>query len=95
MKPFERYINHLKLDKDILEVYVELRHAFKREGWNEEDLKNPPYYPNDIMRNFQRFSDLHSKLFRELRILFPDTEQNEFAESLKEKLRKIDLKTPL
>ena len=81
-------------DIDILETYRELRQAFQREGWTEKDLEKPPYYPNDVMRNFQKFSRLQDKLFFDLKSFF-DIDHNEFVDYLQDKLKKIDLETPL
>ncbi|MDA9279987.1 hypothetical protein N9P74_00340, partial [bacterium] len=52
------------------------------------------YYPNDIMRNFQRFSNEQNKLFFELKGIF-DIDFTEFNEYLTVILQKIDDKTPL
>ena len=95
IKHYAKYITTLKADEDILETYRELRRAFRREGWTEKDLEKPPYYPNDIMKNFQKFSSLHSKLFEELKGFFPDIDHNEFVEYLKNKMALIDLEIPL
>ena len=95
IKHYTKYITTLKADEDILETYRELRRAFRREGWTEKDLEKPPYYPNDIMKNFQKFSSLHSKLFEELKGFFPDIDHNEFVEYLKNKSALIDLEIPL
>lgn len=81
-------------DKEILETYRDLRRAFQREGWSDEDLVSPPYYPNDIMRNFQKFSSLRGKLFFELKSFF-DIDHNEFVDYFQDKLKEIDLETPL
>jgi hypothetical protein len=95
IKHYAKYITTLKADEDILETYRELRRAFLREGWTEKDLKKPPYYPNDIMKNFQKFSSLHSKLFKELKGFFSDIDHNEFVEYLKNKMALIDLELTL
>jgi hypothetical protein len=47
------------------------------------------------MRNFQKFSSLHSKLFQELKSFFPDIDHNEFVHYLRGKLQIIDSETPL
>lgn len=95
MKHYKKYISVLKADEDILETYRDLRRAFQREGWTEKDLEKPPYYPSDIMRNFQKFSGLHSKLFSELKSFFPDIDHNEFVVYLQDKLKEINKEIPL
>lgn len=93
-KPWIKYLNTLGVDDELLSVYLELRHAFKREGWSEEDLKKPPYYPQDIMYNFQKFSSLQSSIFFELKSFF-GIDFNEFTDYLQNKLHEIDKQTPL
>ena len=80
--------------KDIADIYYALRLAFIREGWSQKDLEKPPYYPNDIMRNFQRFSNEQNKLFFDLKGIF-DIDFDEFNEYLTPILQRIDDKTPL
>jgi hypothetical protein len=93
-KHFDKYIGLTNSDKELLETYRNLRIAFQREGWSEKDLESPPYYPTDIMRNFQKFSNLRDELFLELKSFF-DIDHNEFVDYLQDKLKKIDLETPL
>lgn len=93
-KHYDKYVRTLNADNDLLETYRDLRRAFKREGWTEKDLEKPPYYPNDVMRNFQKFSDLRGKLFSELRSFF-DIDHNEFVDYLQDKLKIINLEIPL
>ena len=80
--------------KYIVYIYYALRLAFIREGWSQKDLEKPPYYPNDIMRNFQRFSNEQNKLFFDLKGIF-DIDFDEFNEYLTVILQRIDDKTPL
>ena len=89
-----KYIDTLGVDNELEQTYYNLRKAFQREGWTEEDLVRPPYYPNDIMRNFQKFSSLRDKLFSELKSFF-DIDHNEFVDYFQDKLKEIDLETPL
>lgn len=93
-KHYNKYVAMTDADKEILETYRELRKAFQREGWSEEDLVRPPYYPSDIMRNFQKFSTLRNKLFFELKSFF-GIDHNEFVDYLQDKLQEINLETPL
>ena len=94
-KHWMKYIDTLGVDNELAQTYYNLRKAFKREGWTEEDLKSPPYYPTDIMRNFQKFSDLRNEVFFEIKSFFGDVDHNEFSDYLMDKLKIIDLKTPL
>lgn len=94
-KHWMKYIDTLGVDNELTETYYNLRKAFQQEGWTEEDLKSPPYYPTDIMQNFQKFSRLKDKVFFEIRSFFGDVDLNEFNDYLMDKLKIIDLKTPL
>ena len=80
--------------KRLEDIYYQLRLSFIREGWSEEDLENPPYYPQDIMENFQKFSEEQSRLFFESKGFF-DIEWEEFTDYLSNRLQRIDKKTPL
>jgi hypothetical protein len=94
MRPFEKYIKQLGADKELQSIYRKLRNCFKREGWSEEDLVKPPYYPQDIMRHYQAFSGEQSRLFNEVRMYF-DIDHNEFIDYLKKEMKQIDDETPL
>ena len=92
---WQKYLEVIDELKELKSIYRELRMAFRREGWTEEDLKRPPYYPKDILVNFQRFSDEQSRVFILLKDFFDIKDFNEFADYLKEILRIIDLEIPL
>lgn len=81
-------------DKELMDIYLSLRLAFIREGWTEKDLERPPYYPTDIMKNFQKFSDEQKRLFFELKGFF-NIDWHEFLDYIKPRLLKINEKTPL
>ena len=94
-KAWEKYVDKLNADRELQEVYRDLRRAFKREGWSEKDLVKPPYYPTDIMKNFQKFSGLRDKLFHELKTYFDIVDHNEFSDYIGDRLKLIDIETPL
>ena len=94
-KPWQKFIDELHPESELISVYKKLRHAFNREGWTEEDLVRPPYYPTDIMQNFQKFSGLRDDLIRELKSYFGTIDHNEFSDYLQNKLKHIDLEIPL
>ena len=77
------------------DVYRKIRHAFQREGWTQEELENPPYYPNDIMNYYQKISNLITDLKSEMRTYFGDIDINEFTDYIHSKLKHIDLEIPL
>ena len=94
-KAWEKYVNKLNPDRELMEVYRKLRHAFNREGWSEKDLVKPPYYPTDIMSNFQKFSGLSDKLYHELKTYFDIIDHNEFSDYISNRLKLIDIEIPL
>ena len=94
-KAYQKYVEKLNADKELLDTYRKLRYAFNREGWTEEDLERPPYYPTDIMGNFQKFSGLRDKLYHELKTYFDIIDHNEFSDYIGDRLKLIDIKTPL
>jgi hypothetical protein len=94
-KAYQKYVDKLNADRELQDVYRDLRQAFKREGWTEEDLVKPPYYPTDIMKNFQNFSELRDKLYHELKTYFDIIDHNEFSDYISSRLKQIDLETPL
>lgn len=94
-KAYKKYVDKLNADRELQDTYRALRHAFNREGWTEEDLVRPPYYPKDIMRNFQEFSELRDKLYHELKTYFDIVDHNEFTDYISGRLKLIDLEIPL
>jgi hypothetical protein len=94
-KAYQKYVERLRADKELQDTYRDLRHAFNREGWTEEDLVRPPYYPTDIMSNFQKFSGLRDKLYHELKTYFDIIDHNEFSDYIGNRLKLIDLEIPL
>ena len=93
--PWEKYMDELSPESEIIDVYRKLRKAFRKEGWSDEDLKHPPYYPNNIMNYYREMSHLIDKLKNELRLYFNDIDKEEFNNYLMNKLKHIDLEIPL
>jgi len=94
-RPWMKYIDTLGIDNELMKTYRKIRLAFQREGWSDEDIKSPPYYPNDILSNFQKFSTLRDNVYSELRSFFGDVDNNQFNDYIMNKLQIIDLETPL
>jgi len=94
-KAYQKFVETLNADKELQDVYRDLRNAFNREGWTEEDLVRPPYYPKDIMKNFQKFSGLRDKLYHELKSFFDIIDHNEFSDYIGDRLKLIDIEIPL
>jgi hypothetical protein len=94
-KAYQKFVETLNADRELQNVYRDLRNAFNREGWTEEDLVRPPYYPTDIMKNFQKFSGLRDKLYHELKSFFDIIDHNEFSDYIGDRLKLIDIEIPL
>ena len=92
---WKQYMDTIHPESELARVYRKLRHSFNREGWSEEDLKNPPYYPQDIMNGYQKMSYLINDLKSELKSYFGDIDNEEFTDYLHSKLKNIDLEIPL
>ncbi len=95
MKSWEKFIIQLELTKDIEKTYLKMRKIFKREKWNEDDLLRPPYYPNDLMRLFQKFSEERDEIFKTLRDYGFKVDNLMLSSFIKKKLTYIDNETPL
>ena len=94
-KPWQKFMDELHPESELISVYKKLRHAFNREGWTEKDLERPPYYPQDIMNGYQKMSYLVGDLKSELKSYFGDIDNDEFTDYLQSKLKHIDLEIPL
>ena len=94
-RPWQKFMDEIHPESELSAVYRKLRHAFNREGWTEKDLERPPYYPTDIMQNFQKFSRLRDELISELNSYFGTIDHSEFSDYLQNKLKHIDLEIPL
>jgi hypothetical protein len=92
---WKKYLEVIDELKELKSIYRELRLAFKREGWTEKDLENPPFYPRDILVNFQRYSDEQSRIFKLLKDYFDIKTYSELTDYIQEKLHIIDLEIPL
>ena len=94
-KPWMRYMDEIHPYSELDVVYRKLRHAFQREGWSQDQLEKPPYYPQDIINCYQKISDLVTSLKSEIKSYFGDIDYDEFGTYLHNKLKHIDLEIPL
>jgi hypothetical protein len=94
-KAWMKYMDEIHPESELDAVYRKLRHAFNREGWSEEDLERPPYYPQDIMTYYQKISNLVNELKSELKSYFGNIDNEEFTDYLHSKLKHLDLEIPL
>jgi hypothetical protein len=95
MEPWKKFANTLNITNDIGETYLMIRKIFQREGWSDKDLEKPPYYPIDLMRNFQKFSSQRDEIFSIIRDYGFKVDSNDVSNYIQNKLIKIDEITPL
>ena len=95
MKPFEKFLNNSVGLQRLSEMYLAIRQYFQSEGWSENDLKKPPYYSARLMTLHQNFHDEKRSLFRQIKDLGFDMEEEEFNNYLLPILQNINDITPL
>jgi hypothetical protein len=95
MESWKKFANTLDLTKDLEETYTIIRKIFQREGWSDDDLIKPPYYPNDLMKKFQKFSDQRDELFQTIRDYGFNVDNLSVTSYIQGKLKHIDEITPL
>jgi hypothetical protein len=94
MKPYEKYLSHTTKLQDLLDIYLSIRMIVKDLGWSEQDLENPPFYPNNLMSAFQRFEEKNNYLFNDTKS-FTNVSWNEYLSYVQPLMKKIDELTPL
>jgi hypothetical protein len=94
MKPYEKYLSHTNKLQDLLDIYLTIRMIVKDLGWSEQDLENPPFYPNNLMSAFQRFEEKNKYLFNDTKS-FTNVSWNEYLSYIQPLMKKIDELTPL
>jgi hypothetical protein len=92
---WKKYMDTIHPESELANLYRKLRHAFNREGWGEEDLKKPPYYPQDIMNGYHKLGNLINDLKSELISYFGNIDNEELTDYIMTKLKHIDLEIPL
>jgi hypothetical protein len=95
MKAWRKFVDTLKLTKDLEQDYFEMRKIFQREGWTQKDIERPPYYPNDLMVIYLKFQPKRREIFQTLKDYGFDIDRDEVHYYIMDKLRHIDDITPL
>lgn len=95
MDPWKKFIEELGIVDKLIEVYFNIRLIFQREKWSTKDLERPPYYPQDLMRLFQIFSNERDNIFNTVREYGFNVDSNDLTNYIQDKLKKIDETTPL
>jgi transcriptional regulator NrdR family protein len=95
MKAWEKFAETLKLTEEIEKTYFKIREVFQREGWTQEDVENPPYYPSDVMTLYRQIQPLIREIDQTIRDYGFNVDGNEVKDYIMDKLRHIDDITPL
>jgi len=92
---WKNFIDELNLTENLEEIYFRIRLVLQREGWSDADLERPPYYPQDMMSLYHKFSNERDKLLKTINDYGFDVDYNDLISYIQIKLKKIDDITPL
>ena len=95
MKAWEKFAETLKLTEEIEKIYFKIREVFQREGWTQEEVEKPPYYPNDLMFLHSKFQPLMKEVHQTIRDYGFKVDGDDIHYYIMDKLRHIDDITPL
>jgi hypothetical protein len=92
---WKKFIDELNLTEKLEEIYFRIRLVLQREGWSDADLEKPPYYPQDLMSLYHKFSNERDNLLKVIGDYGFDVDYNDLLPYIQIKLKKIDEITPL
>jgi hypothetical protein len=95
MKAWKKFVDTLGLTKDLEQDYFKMRKIFQREGWSEEDLLSPSYFPHDLLELHSRFQPKMREIFQTIKDYGFDVYGDEVHNYIMDKLSHIDDITPL
>ena len=95
MKAWRKFADSLELTKDLEQDYFDMRKIFQREGWSEEDLLSPSYFPHDLLALHSKFQPKMREIFQTIKDYSFDVDQNEVHYYIMDKLSHIDDIIPL
>ena len=95
MKGWKKFVDTLELTKDLEQVYFKMRKIFQREGWTQEELSSPRYFPQDLLKLHSKFAPKVSEIIQTIRDYGFDVDKSEVNEYIIKKLSHIDDITPL
>jgi len=95
MKPFEKFLIHSSLVREILDTYLELRTHLQDEGFSQEELERVTSPTIRMMLLYDRFNDKKNTLFRQIRDYGFEIHSDDLIEYIQPLLNKIDEITPL
>jgi hypothetical protein len=92
---YKKFIDELNLTEKLEEIYFRIRLVLQKEGWSDADLEKPPYYPQDLMSLFHKFSNERDKILKTISEYGFEVDYNDLLNYIQIKLKKIDDITPL
>ena len=95
MKTWKIFVNELQLTEDLEELYFKMRKIFQREGWTQEELSSPRYFPQDLLKLHSKFAPKVSEIIQTIRDYGFNVDKSEVNEYIIKKLSHIDDITPL
>ena len=95
MEPWKKFIITLELTKDLEQNYFDMRKIFQREGWSQEDLISPRYFPQDLLQLQSKFQPKMREIFQTIKDYGFDVDTDEIHNYIMDKLSHIDDITPL
>ena len=95
MKPFEKFLEHSSLVRELLDNYLELRTHLQKEGFSQEELERVVRPTNKMMELRERFISNKNALFKQIKDYGFEIHQGELTEYIQPLLNKIDEITPL
>ena len=95
MKAWRKFVDSLELTKDLEQNYFDMRKIFQREGWSEEDLLSPSYFPQDLLQLHSKFQPKIREIFQTIKDYGFDVDGDEVHYYIMDKLSHIDDITPL
>ena len=95
MKPFEKFLSHSSLVRELLDNYLELRTHLQEEGFSQEELERVVRPTNKMMELREKFISKKNTLFKQIKDYGFEIHQGELTEYIQPLLNKIDEITPL
>lgn len=95
MKPFEKFLEHSSLVRELLDNYLELRTHLQEEGFSQEELERVVRPTNKMMELREKFISKKNTLFKQIKDYGFEIHQGELTEYIQPLLNKIDEITPL
>jgi len=95
MESWKKFAETLELTRELEKTYFKIREVFQREGWTQEELSSPRYYPQDLMVLHRKFTPKMREIFQTIKDYGFDVDRDEVHYYIMDKLSHIDDITPL